>query len=270
MDTPGSSQSDLLADLVSHIGETGFADRIMRTFHGLCAADMCSGFAIFDDTPQSLFAESVDPDRSAFARNATLRYVQKYWKRDTATASTLGRAHRNVKIIRRPSSVIRDLDYRHECYAEGEVVERISICKAGTVPIIANAYRNRTSGPFAQAQIECFEAAAPIVMAAIERHVRLTYGSHDANLADHPAAIAQRLHGMENIGLSRREAQVLAFIFSGIDQNTIARELGVGVSTIVTYRRRGYEKLCVRNRSELRQCLIDRLAGHVSVSYDKC
>jgi DNA-binding CsgD family transcriptional regulator len=264
MDAPGSSQSGLLADLVAHIGEKGFAGRLMRTFHGLCAADMCSGFAIFDNTPQSLFAESIDSRQSAFARIATLRYVQKYWKHDTATASTLGRAHRNVQIIRRPSSVIRDLDYRHECYAEGEVVERISICKVGAVPIVANAYRGRTSGAFTQAQIERFEAAAPIVMAAIEKHVRLTYEPREASLADHPAAIAKQLHGMENIGLSRREAQVLAFIFTGLDQNAIARELGVGVSTIVTYRRRGYEKLCVRNRSELRECLIDRLAGQVS------
>jgi DNA-binding CsgD family transcriptional regulator len=255
-----SDQNQILADLVAQVGDAAFAGQVMQTFHGLCAADMCSGFAIFEDTPQALFAGSIDPRRSAFARIATLRYVQKYWKRDTATASILGRAHRSVKTIRRPSNAIRDLDYRHECYAEGEVIERISICKAGAIQIIANAYRARSSGPFSQTQIERFEAASPIVMAAIEKHLRLTRNSRKMALSIDPDGIAKQLYNIEDIGLSLREAQVLAFILSGMDQNSVAREIGVEVSTVVTYRRRGYAKLGARNRTELRASLITRLS----------
>ena len=35
----------------------------------------------------------------------------------------------------------------------------------------------------------------------------------------------------------------------------MARELGVGVGTIVTYRRRGYEKLCVQIRQSFENAL---------------
>ena len=218
---------------------------------------MCSGFVIFGGEARALFAVSMDPKRSAFARIATLRYAQKYWKRDTATASTLGRAHRSAQTTRRPSSVIRDLDYRVECYAEGDVIERISVCKAGDIQIIANAYRQRASGPFSQQQIEQFEAASPIVIAAIDRHLRLTRLSREVAAMPGPDAIAARLRGIENAGLSQREAEVLARIVMGADQNTIAREIGVEVSSVVTYRRRGYAKLGIRNKSELRSCLGD-------------
>ena len=216
---------------------------------------MCSGFAIVGDKAQALFGVSMDPKRSAFARIATLRYAQKYWKRDATAFVTLGRAHRSVQTTRRPSRVIRDLDYRLECYAEGEVIERISICKAGDIQIIANAYRQRSTGPFEQEQIERLEAGSPIVIAAIEKHLQLTRLSREAIPAPGLDVIVTRLRGIEKAGLSIREAQVLAHIFMGNDQNTIAQEIGLQTSTVVTYRRRGYAKFGVRNKSELQSSI---------------
>lgn len=250
MAEPDSNQ--ILADLVARLGEAGFVGALMAALHALCGADMCSGFAIDADRPKALFAESVDRRRSAFARIATLRYVQKYWKRDTATAYALGRAHRSVRTLRRPSSVIRDIDYRHECYAEGEVVERLTICRSGTVSLIVNAYRDRTSGAFAPTEIERFEAAAPVLMAALEKHQQLIATACDAAPAWRTGAQAGRAAAIDDAGLSQREAQVVAAILSGMDQNDIAQAIGVKTSTVVTYRRRGYAKLGVRSRAELR------------------
>ena len=200
MNDSGSSRA--LADLVARIGDAAFADQLMLVLHHLCAADMCSGFVISGGKARAMFAVSIDPKRSAFARIATLRYARKYWKRDTAAAATLGRAHRSAQTTRRPSSVIRDLDYRVECYAEGDVIERISVCKAGDIQIIANAYRQRASGPFSQQHIERFEAASPIVIAAIDKHLRLTRLSRGVAAMPGADAIATRLRGIESTGLS--------------------------------------------------------------------
>jgi len=243
MPKPDRTQS--LADLVAHLGEPTFADRLMVALHALCGAEMCSGFAISGGEPKALFAGSIDPRRSAFARIATLRYVQKYWKRDTAAAYTLGRAHRSVKTIRRPSNVIRDIDYRHECYAEGEVVERLSICRSGAISIVVNAYRERAGGPFSTAEIDRFEAAAPILMASVEKHRQLIAAHrNNARAGQHPT--------VDDASLSQRERQVLTAILSGMDQNAIAQSIGVKPSSVVTYRRRGYSKLGVKSRAELR------------------
>lgn len=237
-----STETAALADLIGAIGSERFDDAVMGAFHALAAADMCSGFALVDGAPRILFAVSLDPDRSAFARIASLRYAETYWRRDTTALSTLGRAHRNVQTIRRPSAVIRDLDYRHECYAEGAVVERISICRTSGVPIIANAYRDRASGPFAQAQIERLEACAPLIAAAIERHLALPAGAADPVAASLAA----------ETGLSARERQVLTLIAEGAGLEEVSTRLRLAPSSVVTYRRRGYAKLAVRNKAQLR------------------
>lgn len=250
MPKPDPSQS--LADLIACIAEPHFADRLMLALNALCGADMCSGFAITAGKPRALFAASMDPRRSAFARIATLRYVQKYWKRDTVTAYTLGRAHRSVKTIRRPSIVIRDIDYRHECYAEGEVIERLSICRAGPVSTVVNAYRDRASGPFSPAEIERFEAAAPVLMASLEKHQQFAAAAPNAVSSSESNAQAKQRGLMDDAGLSQRESEVLTAILSGMDQNAVAQAIGIKTSTVVTYRRRAYAKLGVRTRAELR------------------
>ncbi len=243
-------ESMALAALVEQTGRPGFADRMMQALNALCAADMCSGFAIPDGEPEILFAQSTADEMSAFARIATLRYATTYWKRDTATAATLGRAHHSVRTTRRPASVIRDLDYRHECYAEGGVVERISICRSGEVPVIVNAYRSRASDAFAPHEIERLERVSPVIVALVERHRALAGSDGPSPLGD-PLALAQRLKRGAP-GLSLREAQVLARTLAGDDRNAIARALGITVNSVVTYRRRGYAKFAVRSRGELR------------------
>lgn len=51
----------------------------------------------------------------------------------------------------------------------------------------------------------------------------------------------------------------LAFILSGMDQNAIARKIGVQASTVVTLRRRGNAKLGVHNGNELRESVLSGL-----------
>jgi len=51
--------------------------------------------------------------------------------------------------------------------------------------------------------------------------------------------------------LSRREAQVLSEIARGFTSKDIAQKLGVGKSTIQTYRERIYNKLELRSRADL-------------------
>jgi len=238
---------DDLATLVAHIGAEGFSATLMRLFHHHCGADMCSAFVLADGSPGVLLAESHDPSASPFARIASLRYAQRYWKRDTAALSTLGRAHRRVQMLQRTARVIRDLDYQHECYTAGEVTERLSLYRHGKPAIIANAYRLRTSGAFEPAHVEAFAEMATLVHAALEKHARLTDGP--AALA-HPDTLARSLEGAA--GLSHREAQVAACTLAGLSQSEISARLGFAKSSVITYRKRAYAKLGVTNRAQMR------------------
>lgn len=239
---------DDFAPLVAHLGEEGFDTALMRVLRHQCGADMCSVFVLADGSPGVLVAESHDPSASPFARIASLRYAQRYWRRDTAALSTLGRAHRRVQLLQRTARVIRDLDYQHECYTAGAVTERLSLYRHGSPAIIANAYRLRESGAFGAAHVDAFAEMATLLHATLEKHARLTQRPASA---PRPDMIARDLEERSN--LSHREAQVAAFTLAGFSQSEIAARLGFAPSSVVTYRKRAYAKLGVANRVQLRE-----------------
>lgn len=248
----GDKPVDDLADLVAALGSDRFGPALMEVLRLRAGADLCSAFTVTDSRAAVLVAESADPGASAFARIASLRYAQRYWRRDVAALSTLGRAHRKVQVLRRPADGIRDLDYQHECYAEGAVIERLSLYRDGRPAIIANAYRARASGPFTPGHLAAFATAAPLLHALIARHAEAgaTNAATGAPGIDGGAGLAAALS--RDGRLSAREAKVAALILSGHQIAEIAEALGVACTTAITYRRRAYAKLGAASRAELR------------------
>ena len=242
----------VLAAVVERVGDGDFATAMMACLAGTVGADMCSAFSVAGGEATVLIAESTSAERSAFARIASLRYARRYWNRDVQTLSNLGRAHRNVQIARRPETSIRDLEYRLECYGEGAVGERVSICRTGTSGLILNAYRLQETGPFAPAALERMEPLAPVLVAALARHARLLQERAGAGFPD-PVDLAQRLRALGDPPLSLREAQVLAALAMGWTEASAAERLGLGVASVATYRKRGYAKLDLGSRAELRR-----------------
>jgi DNA-binding CsgD family transcriptional regulator len=239
---------DDLAALVAAIGTDRFGATLMGVLRLRAGADMCSAFTVTGNAAAVLVAESADPDASTFARIASLRYAQRYWRRDVAGLSTLGRAHRKVQVLKRPASGIRDLEYHHECYSEGAVIERLSLFRDGKPAIIASAYRARSGGTFAPRQIDAFAEVAPLLQAILLRHAQsaAALAQTTGDTAPLASALAQAA------GLSAREASVAAFILSGRTMAETAAALNVAESTAVTYRRRVYAKMGVDSRAELR------------------
>lgn len=61
--------------------------------------------------------------------------------------------------------------------------------------------------------------------------------------------------------LSHREAQVAALTVEGFAQAEISARLSLQTSTVVTYRKRAYQKLGVSGRRHLRERLAEIEAG---------
>lgn len=240
-----------LAAIVAAIGTGGFGPAVMVTLKRNAGADMCSGFARRGTAPEVVLAQSADPAQSPFARIAPLRYASHYWRRDTDTLYNLGRAHRNVLTARRAARSIRDIDYRLECYSEGAVAERISICRAEPVGVILNAYRHEAVGPFTETAFEWIEAHGPILIAATLKHCEVTRQSR-LPAKDAAGTMVGSLLNLPGAELSLREAQALADAAMGASQAESAARMGLAPTSIATYRRRGYAKLGVQTRAELR------------------
>lgn len=245
-------EQSALAHVIERIGESDFGPALMACFAETISADMCSAFSLADGQAVVLVAESASAERSVFARIASLRYARRYWNRDTDTLYNLGRAHRNVLIAHRSEKSIRDLDYRLECYGEGAVGERISICRTSRSGLILNAYRLQETGSFPPAGLDRLEPIAPALVAAVDRHARFLREAGSPGFPD-PMDLAERLRGIADPPLSMREAQVLAALASGWTEADTAERLGLGEASVATYRKRGYAKLGVASRGELRR-----------------
>jgi DNA-binding CsgD family transcriptional regulator len=111
-----------------------------------------------------------------------------------------------------------------------------------------NFYRITAQGRFAQEEVQRLMAVAPAVSAAVARHFQ-----QDATAEDDPAHRLKVLFASAApfAVLTGREKDVCIRILSGLSSEAIASELGIGLHSALTYRKRAYEKLGISAQNEL-------------------
>lgn len=236
----------MLAGVVTTVGRAEFPARFLGTLAHLCGARLFSAFARpGPGAPLILFAEGECRGVPDFARAASQAYTNRFWRQDRAVRPA--RAGSGTLLVRTRAGDINDADYRHSCYDRGGITERLSILSSGKQPLIASAYRAASDGGFQPADIARVEALAPVLMAALARHVDLTSAGP---CGDAPEDVTQTLL-TAGAGLSLREAEVAASLILGRTQAEISEATRLTLSSVVTYRRRAYCKLGVMDKREL-------------------
>lgn len=239
----------MLAGLVAAVGTPDFPARFLANLGVLCGARLFSAFAgTGPGAPRALFAEGDCHAVPDFARAASQAYSGRFWRTDQAVRRAVpGRARGGVMVVRTRARDITDPDYRRTCYERGGIAERLSILSAAPRALVASGYRATADGGFQPADIERLEAVAPILMAALSRHVDL---SANRPCGDTPEMVSRALLAA-GAGLSLREAEVAAGMILGRTQAEIGEATGLTLSSIITYRRRAYSKLGVMDKQEL-------------------
>lgn len=245
-----------LAELVGVIGSPTFPIRFLAAMRVLVGVELCSVFRRNAAQPvHLLFAES-GVAMADFPIHASLEYARNYWRSDHQITRLSRSTGKGPVVVRKRAVDIADPAYRATCYDRAGVAERLSIVSAGPPTLVANGYRMADSDPFASADIERLELHAALLMAAVERHYRVAALS--GPMFDE-AAVVQSLIALR-CGLSTREAEISAAMILGETQDEIARRRHLSRDTVVTYRRRAYDKLGVANRRDLLR-LHRRLVG---------
>ncbi|WP_309083559.1 LuxR C-terminal-related transcriptional regulator [Chelativorans sp.] len=250
-----------LSDLVLSAGGPAFPSRFQLSLQHLTGNDLCSAFQVAHDGKlRYLFSGGTHPNIPDFAETASLDYAQRYWQRDRITrrmlAAELGRS--TVHVVRQAWNGVTDPEYRRACYERAQVLERLTVYSVGVPRLFASAYRARQSGPFTEEQVSRLEAASPLLMAALAKHVSLADGGMPARLHPPLKDVARQLLEA-GFSLSRREAEISAGLLVGRTQKEISQEVGLALSSIVTYRQRAYHKLGVTDRRGL-QALYEEIA----------
>jgi DNA-binding CsgD family transcriptional regulator len=185
----------------------------------------------------------VDRERPPVLESASWRGGDRVGEVQQAYLAGLYRQDPNLQLPAAPGLVLRLLrsaaiegDAYRATHREAGLLERLTVAASAAEQLVAlNLYRLASSGPFGAAELQAIDTQAPLLAAlALERI----------------EALATRLHAVGST-LTQRERAVLARVLAGMTSEGIALDLGIGLASVLTYRKRAYARLGVTSQAEL-------------------
>jgi len=195
-----------------------------------------------------------DTTRDCFAA-----YREGLYRRDSSFDSV---RPGHAAVLRMHADEAPSRDHREAIYLRHGVVERLSVVRRESeVDVFAvNLYRHAHQGRFGAGEVEAFAALAPLLLAAVQRHLAL----QPAAVSDgEPGAVHPRpgLRGALRARcaeLTERELDVCERLLRGLSYDGIAADLGLSTATVKTYRARAFERLGLHFKSELFAAFVPR------------
>ena len=170
-------------------------------------------------------------------------YVREYMPRDPLrhAAETLDDRTLTVVLRLEPSDIAEE-GYRRVFFEERGIVERVSVlqrCETGWRGV--NIARHRRHGPCSEADISTLAGIAQLILPIVDHHFDWQASADWRNaLSDMEVRFEQGFPA-----LTERERQVCARAAVGMSIEATALDLGIGRSSVLTYRRRAYGRLHV-------------------------
>jgi DNA-binding CsgD family transcriptional regulator len=138
--------------------------------------------------------------------------------------------------------------HRARVYEAHGMAERVSIVKRQNAAIFAiNFYRHDHQRPFSDGQLSDFESLAPVLLSLTQKQIELVRPPTAKRSTDQWSRQLQSIAP----ALTPRELDVCARLLTGMTQEGIAADLGLGLPTVKTYRNRAFARLGIHFKSEL-------------------
>jgi DNA-binding CsgD family transcriptional regulator len=194
-------------------------------------------------------------------------YASRHWARDPNRHLLLppvaGEERRGVVLRAVRVEEIADAEYRRRLFAEPRLRAKAAlvVCAPGHA-LYVNLYRGLDREPFGPGDLAAVERTCDVLAAMLERHFALADDAAASDLAAVQRVIAgaavERGRDGDGAPLSEREAAVCARIVAGYSAEGIGLDLGVSTHSVVTYRRRAFEKLGIATQKELFSLVLRR------------
>lgn len=226
------------------IGDNDFGDRLLTTLRAACEADQVLAFVFSPERSPRLLvcAGSVDP---GIAAACAADYVGSLYLLDP-----------HYPTIRRTGGEVARFDYadRSGDHFATAFLDRLGASDAmgialGHGQVVCSLILVRREGQvFAPAHRWLLHQIAGVVMASLYKHFSYVHalGGHNEFVMDRVLAEAPLF-----AGLTPRERVVCLGILTGYTSESIGINLAISVNSVLTYRKRLYEKLNISSQNEL-------------------
>lgn len=240
-----------LSPLVLSIGDSVFPRHLLALLNSLLPVDVIAAFLVKRPGElEHLFTASGQANADRQSQLLSAQYVDGYWKIDPAMSENLGRYRpQPITLTRQVIDILPRGRYRHN-WEVMNALDRVSIWgNTGQSHVLLHAYRLGKTGMFSKNDLKLLFSVAHVSAAIISKHCVIR---HERDRSGLPA-IANVVKAILdwNQSLSRREAEICALLVLGKSGKQIAQEIGIALSSVVTYRRRAFTKLDIASRSDL-------------------
>ena len=235
----GGAGSGLACHLLGAVGREDFGARLLRLLREPLRADLMSSMAFADRNPVLLGHDTL-AERTAEAR-AVRGYFSGCFREDPNTRVLFDDLKPGATVaVYMSKADVRTLSYRRLCYDEPHIADRLSLLQKTQrgEGITLNFYRCETSGPFQAEQFDAFTELAPLLQAASLRHYELVAARLPVNFDRALRRLTERFPQ-----LTAREAQCAAGVICGLTADEIAIKLGIKATSVITHRKRAYDRL---------------------------
>lgn len=248
--------------MVAALGTEAFAGVMLEALNELSPVDHYAVIR-FDGGQAARLALSASRPGLRIDRTVQDDYIGHYQRLDPNRALFDGLTGCAPRVARMQRNRVPDLDYRRQCYDRPGLVDRLSVIAAGASGwYCLNLFRSRESRLFSAGEEQSIHDVAALLAALTIKHDALVVPEAQAPRSERMAQTAARLRTLAP-GLAPREVEVAVRILAGMASEGIALDLGIGVNSVLTYRKRIYAKLRISSQDELFSlCLFGTSACH--------
>jgi DNA-binding CsgD family transcriptional regulator len=256
--------------VIDSLGYDRFGHELVRFLNATCGAEHCTLFRFSDQKPSEILAVSRDGTDTAH-RQFSLFVSNSYWRNDAGIAAALnGTPDSGLGMARTDIRALPANDHRIRIYGRTQIRERILLWGEQNASTIAlSILRPEERGLASEMELVNLSNVAGTVMSLVGKHADIIDNRARFSLALTSLAEIEMTMEQASVRLPRREAQVCARALFGISTAGIAIDLGVGEETVMTYRKRAYQRLSIGSHRELLLWYIEQWAAVSGQQFDR-
>jgi DNA-binding CsgD family transcriptional regulator len=178
-------------------------------------------------------------------------YLEKYQRADPyhEACRALPKASGGLALLRLQSQDVLPAGFRRHFFEDTGIAERLSVVQRGENSWrVMNVSKHRNHGRFSESEITSIIALAGVLLPMLPLNSSRRSGRSGSplTLEQYEARFARRFPS-----LTRREYQVCARAAIGMTVEGTALDLGIGKTSVLTYRKRAYQRLQISSSYEL-------------------
>jgi len=253
---------------LSHLAQPPLSDAVMSAYRDVVGAFGSSGAQNSIDRAINMIApidrfyvsERMNPTGAphliahrleTMLSNRMDDYLERYFRRDpVAQAIDAARESGDTVVLRVGPQDIPEAEYRRPFFEDAAIIERVSfVQRISDRWLIMNVARRAPLQPFSDVEMTALASLSLLLLPLAARQAKF---EPQPGLRRNPSVAELEQRFADSFPeLSLRERQVCARTIIGMTSEASALDLGIGIGSVQTYRKRAFQRLDISSAFQL-------------------